>query len=59
MNRDEHEQTIVANWNDLELPVGQTMKVRDLWAHKELGEFADTFSMSVQPHQCAMLLVRP
>ncbi len=57
LNRDEHEQPITAQWADLELPEGQAMKVRDLWAHKDLGQFTGSVALNVQPHECRMLLV--
>ena len=59
LNRDEHEQPIAAAWADLELPEGQAMKVRDLWAHKDLGQFKDSFSTSVRPHECVLLMMTP
>jgi alpha-galactosidase len=59
LNRDEHEQPIAAAWADLELPTGQVMKLRDLWTHKDLGQFKDSFSTSVQPHECVLLLMTP
>jgi alpha-galactosidase len=58
LNRDEHEQPITALWSDLELPEGQTMKVRDLWAHKDLGSFTGSIAFSVWPHECKLLLLQ-
>jgi len=38
-------------------PAGSTALVRDLWARKDLGNFTDVFSASVDRHDVAMLKV--
>merc|ERR1712224_532326 len=44
----------------LGLPKGTTATVRDLWAHKDLGDFTDSFSTkSVEAHGTVVLRVTP
>jgi alpha-galactosidase len=52
-NRGRNSVTVSAKWSDLGLE--GTQPVRDLWRHKDLGTFADTFSAEVPGH-AAMLL---
>lgn len=56
LNRGETETKITVTWQSLGLEAGTAMKVRDLWAHKDLGKFTGSFSASVAPH--ATVLVR-
>lgn len=54
LNRnDSLESTIRISWNEIGLEGKQ--KVRDLWEHKELGEFPDYFEATVKPHQCVVV----
>ncbi len=46
---------ISLKWSDLKLDGKQP--IRDLWQKKDLGEFADGFETSVQPHGAAFLKV--
>ena len=34
-----------------------TVKVRDLWAHKDLGVFNNDITLDVKPHQCRMIKI--
>jgi len=34
-------------------------KVRDIWNHKDLGTFSNTFSQSVESHDAAFLMITP
>ncbi|UXX80986.1 glycoside hydrolase family 27 protein [Reichenbachiella carrageenanivorans] len=36
---------------------GEKVRVRDLWLHKDLGEFDGTVALDVAPHQCRMLRI--
>jgi alpha-galactosidase len=36
-----------------------TASVRDLWLHKDLGQFKDSFSAQVPPHSVVMISVKP
>ncbi|WP_353242130.1 glycoside hydrolase family 27 protein [Providencia sp.] len=42
---------------DLDLPWKQT-KVRDLWEHKDLGTFEESYTTEVQSHEAKILLIR-
>ncbi len=46
---------VTARWSDLKLSGKCT--VRDLWRQKDLGEFADAFSMSVAPHGAELVKI--
>ena len=54
-NRGEDPATISVKWSDVKL--GRKLKVRDLWAHKDLGTIADGYSAQVPPHGVAMIRV--
>lgn len=56
INRGEDMERITANFKDL--GVSGTKNVRDLWAHKDLGQFADSFSADVRPHGVVMVKLR-
>ncbi len=43
---------ISADWNDIGYPPGPQASVRDLWAHKDLGNIAGSYSTEVsQPRR--------
>jgi beta-xylosidase len=46
-----------AQWSDL--GVAGPAAVRDLWTHRELGEFASAFNATLPPHGSRLLTVRP
>jgi hypothetical protein len=47
-----YSRTISVTWAELGLAAaGKSMKVRDLWAKKDLGTFTGSFSASVQFHE--------
>jgi hypothetical protein len=50
MNQSGSPAVITANWSDLGLEPSQTVSVRDLWAHADLGEFSNSFSAAVPSH---------
>jgi alpha-galactosidase len=54
-NRGFEEETITALWSDIGLSGAQ--KVRDLWRQKDLGVFAEQFSISVSPHGVVLIKV--
>jgi alpha-galactosidase len=56
LNRGEQEATITARWKDLKVKAGTSLKLRDVWAHRDLGVFQDHFEAKVAPH--ATLLLR-
>ena len=60
LNRGEQETTITANWKELGVKPGESLGLRDLWAHKDLGSFQNSFSAKVGPHATMLLrAVRP
>ncbi|MDZ7347209.1 MAG: hypothetical protein ONA69_10505 [candidate division KSB1 bacterium] len=46
-------------WTDIGYPAHLKAKVRDLWQHKDLGEFKGGFSAPVQRHGVVMITVMP
>jgi alpha-galactosidase len=46
-------------WDQLGLPAKQRAKVRDLWAHRDLGRRSGSYSAMVEPHGVVMLKVQP
>jgi alpha-galactosidase len=59
LNRGRSEKTITVKWGDLDYPNHMTASVRDLWLHKDLGQFKDSFSAQVPPHSVVMISVKP
>lgn len=54
-NRMINSMTITVKWSDLGLKSPQP--IRDLWCHRDLGEYNDSFSASVPAHGCMLLKV--
>ena len=48
--------TITAKWSDL--GISGSHKVRDLWRQKNLGQFADSFSLPVAPHGAELVKIQ-
>jgi alpha-galactosidase len=59
LNRGKTNQEISANWEDLGYPERLSASVRDLWQHKDLGQFTGKFSAQVASHGVVMLTVKP
>jgi alpha-galactosidase len=59
LNRGMSEKTITVQWGDLDYPNRMTASVRDLWLHRDLGQFQDSFSAQVPPHSVVMISVKP
>src|SRR5882762_3157143 len=59
LNRGMSEKTITVKWGDLDYPNRMTASVRDLWRHRDLGQFKDSFSAQVPPHSVVMISVKP
>jgi len=49
-NRSGSGHEVAVNWNSLGLEAGSKVKARDLWAHKDLGEFSGSIETSVPSH---------
>jgi len=58
-NRGTTQQTIVANWEQIGYPHGLSAAVRDLWLHKDVGNFVGKFGAAVPSHGVVMVTVRP
>ena len=58
-NRGKAPAEITADWDQLGYPGKLKAAVRDLWAHRDLGLRAGTFSATVEPHGVVMLKVQP
>jgi alpha-galactosidase len=56
LNRGEQDATITALWKDLKVKAGASLKLRDVWGHRDLGVFQGRFEAKVAPH--ATLLLR-
>jgi alpha-galactosidase len=54
LNRSDTAENIMRiSWS--EIGMEGSMAVRDLWEHKDLGEFAGYFEVPVVPHQCVVV----
>eukprot|EP01123_Difflugia_compressa_P006504 TRINITY_DN18759_c0_g1_i1.p1 TRINITY_DN18759_c0_g1~~TRINITY_DN18759_c0_g1_i1.p1 ORF type:complete len:245 (+),score=27.25 TRINITY_DN18759_c0_g1_i1:89-736(+) len=51
--------TITLDYSLLKWQSGTKGLVRDLWSHKDLGVFSDTFTASVQPHAVVYVKIVP
>ena len=58
-NRGEAPARIEAKWEQLGLPGSVALRVRDLWAHKDLGRKKAGFGAEVAPHGVVMLRLQP
>ncbi len=56
-NRGDAAAKMSVAWSDLGLP--DTLNVRDLWAHKDLGKVADQFSADVPSHGVVLIAIKP
>ena len=58
-NRGTSEAPVTVNWEELHYPAHFSAGVRDLWLHKDLGEFTGKFTATVAPHGVVMVTVKP
>ena len=58
LNRGAQKNEMIARWNEIGLPAGKSV-VRDLFARKDLGEFTDSFTATVEPHSSFLLKITP
>jgi alpha-galactosidase len=56
-NRGEFKNPVAVHWSDLGLAGNQA--VRDLWRQKDLGRFADSFSVAVPRHGVTLIRIKP
>jgi len=59
LNRGTELQTFGVKWQEIGLKPGQKAAVRDLWAHKNAGDFKGSFSAHIAPHQAMMVTLTP
>jgi len=57
LNRSSSTTTIQANWSDIGIQAGKAANVRDLWQHRDLGSFTNSFSATVQGHSVVMVKI--
>jgi alpha-galactosidase len=55
LNRSATTHRITVTWGDLRLPAALRLKVRDLWAHRNLRDAQGHFSADVPSHGVVML----
>jgi len=58
-NRGPSEEKMTLTWTQLGLPQGKSAVVRDLWQHKDIGTFDQSFSAQVASHGVVMIKVKP
>lgn len=57
LNRGETDnEQVTVQWADIGFPLNMSAKVRDLWAHQDLGRFMGGFTGSNIPAHGAMML---
>jgi len=59
LNRGAAEAPITVTWENLHYPAHLPAAVRDLWQHKDLGQFTGKFTASVASHGVVMITVKP
>ena len=59
LNRTGGEAGITVAWADIGYPSHLAAKVRDLWAHRDLGEMTGTFQATVPSHGVVMVTIKP
>ena len=58
-NRGTAQSEIAVNWGEIGYPGHLTAKVRDLWEHKDKGEFTGSYKAFVASHGVVMVRVAP
>jgi alpha-galactosidase len=56
-NRGADAAEMTVDWTDFGYPAGLSAKVRDLWAHKDLGKSKGGFTATVEAHGVVMLRI--
>jgi alpha-galactosidase len=59
LNRSQSPADITVRWEDLGYPTHLSIKVRDLWEHKDLAAATGKFTANVPSHSLVMLRVTP
>jgi alpha-galactosidase len=58
-NRSLENKKMTVKWEEMGYPGHLKAKVRDLWQHKEVGDFKKSYSVDVPPHDVVMVRVTP
>jgi alpha-galactosidase len=58
-NRGPEESEVNVSWEQIAYPSHLSAKVRDLWAHQDLGPFHGTYSAKVPSHSVVMVRITP
>jgi alpha-galactosidase len=59
LNRGSSESEIGVRWEEIGYPNHTPAKVRDLWAHKDAGQFTGSYKTTVASHGVVMVRVAP
>jgi alpha-galactosidase len=59
LNRGDAPAEIAVDWDHLGLPPALHARVRDLWAHRDVGRARGRYAATVQPHAVVMLRMQP
>jgi alpha-galactosidase len=59
LNMEIIQNKISAHFDDLGLPKGQKCVVRDLWEHKDMGSFTDSYTVQVPSQSAVMIRITP
>jgi alpha-galactosidase len=59
LNRSAKERSIATAWQTIGYSAKQRATVRDLWMHKDLGNFTGKWSAKVPSHGAVMVMVQP
>jgi alpha-galactosidase len=58
-NRGTADSDVSVGWEEIGYPKTIPAKVRDLWAHKDVGSFTGSYSTKVEGHSVVMVKVTP
>jgi alpha-galactosidase len=58
-NRGETPVKLTVNWAQLDYPASQSLKLRNLWTHRDLGAMKGSYSAKVEPHDVVMVTLTP
>ena len=58
LNRGTDQEAITLKWANAGLPAGKTVSVRNLWEHKDLGQFSGDYSTMVPAHSVVMITMK-
>ena len=59
LNRGTSEAEITAPWEAIGYPGDISARVRDLWAHRDLGQFTGKFGSKVESHGVVVVRIKP